>query len=67
VAFYVGEDAYAYYVLSGSQRDSLPVPRLAEERHIIGRPPHERHVIGKPVRVVEGAEEPISRSEFQPN
>lgn len=67
MAFYVGEDAYAYYVLGGSQRDSLPMPRLAEERRIIGRPPYERHVIGNPVRAVEGAAEPISRSEFQPN
>lgn len=65
VAFDVGKDYYDYQVLGGSQRDSLPVPRLAEERCNAGRPPYDRTVIGKPARVVEAPEEPISRNEFQ--
>ncbi|WP_165384324.1 TIGR02594 family protein [Sphingomonas paucimobilis] len=54
VGFYVGEDATAYHVLGGNQRDAVTIVPIAKGRCIARRWPAGLPVIGKPVRLAAG-------------
>lgn len=52
VGIYVGEDATAYHVLGGNQKDAVTIARVAKERlyacrayYAVGRPPNVRPVV----------------------
>jgi uncharacterized protein (TIGR02594 family) len=64
VGFYVGEDASAYHVLGGNQRDAVNIVRIAKNRLLGARRPKWRIAQPASVRkIIMGAEGPLSTNE----
>jgi len=62
VGFYVGEDADAYRVLGGNQKDAVSIVPIGKDRCIARRWPAGLPVIGKPVRL-SASGGPLSKNE----